>query len=52
MSEKKRHIKQTNATQAYKIGSWGRAPRPWAIFVILREKIAILTPFQSLFARF
>ena len=40
MSEEKRHIKQSNATQAYKI------------FVILREKIAILTPFQSLFASF
>ena len=35
-----------------RLGLGGRAPGPWAIFVILREKIAILTPFQSLFARF
>ena len=26
----------------------GRAPSPWAIFMILRKKIAILMPFQSL----
>ena len=33
-------------------GVGGRTPSRWVIFVILREKLAILTPFQSLFTRF
>ena len=43
----------TDATQArHRLGSEGRAPSHWAVFVILRQKIAIITPFQSHFARF
>ena len=33
-------------------GPGGRAPNYWVIFEILRQKIAILTPFQLHFARF
>ena len=36
---------QTDVTQVYHKGGW-------VIFVILRQKIASLMPFQSLFARF
>ena len=39
---------QTDATHAYrKGGPGGRAPSRWVIIAILRQKIAILVPFQS-----
>ena len=47
------HAKQTNATQArHRRRPGARVPSSWAIFVILQQKMAILTPFESYFALF